>query len=621
MKTQIKNEAQRVVDRDSVTIRFAGDSGDGMQLSGNQFTATSSVFGNDVSTFPDFPAEIRAPAGTVAGVSGFQLQFANRDIFTAGDRADCLIAMNPAALKAALSDAVEGALVILNIDAFTPAALRKAGYDSDPLEDGTLDRFQVHKVPITSATLRALEELDIDHQAAGRCKNFFALGLTYWLFGRPIETTMKWIESKFAGQPVIAEANRKALLAGHVFGENSEIFSVRYEILRAELPPGTYRHISGNEATALGLIAAAQSLGKQLHYASYPITPASDILHALSQQNAFNTITFQAEDEIAAVCSAIGASFAGAIGVTGTSGPGLCLKSEGIGLAVITELPLIVLNIQRGGPSTGLPTKTEQADLLQSFFGRNGESPLPIVAPGSPGDAFQMAYEAVRMAVRAMTPVIFLSDGYIGNGAEPWKIPSAADLPPIKAGHPLNGAETFEPYLRDETTLARAWAVPGTQGLQHRIGGLEKEDITGNVCYDPENHHKMTQIRAEKIARLADIIPDQEVYGPENGDLLILGWGGTFGSIRGAVERLRFEGRSVAHGHIRYLNPFPKNLESLMKRYKRILLPELNMGQLSWILRAKFSVELETLNLVRGIPFKIEEIYEKSISILEGSEK
>lgn len=601
--------------KESITVRFAGDSGDGMQLTGNQFTTTSALFGNDIATFPDFPAEIRAPAGTLAGVSGYQLQFASHDIHTPGDQADCLFAMNPAALKACLGDTDSHGVIVVNIDAFTPQNIKKAGWAANPLEDGTLKNHTVYQVPITTLTFKALEALNLPRKQGERCKNFFALGLAFWIFDHSCESTNNWIDRKFAKAPDIAKANRAALAAGNTYGENVDIFQSRFKVAAAHLAPGVYRQLSGNEAVTYGLVTAAQSARLPLYYASYPITPASDILHTMASLKGFNVTTFQAEDEIAAISAAIGASFAGALAITGTSGPGICLKGEAMGLGIITELPLIIVNVQRGGPSTGLPTKTEQSDLLQAFFGRNGESPLAIVAAQSPSDAFMIAYEAVRLAIRAMAPVIILSDGYIANGAEPWRIVNVDDLPAIDVKFRTD-PEGFQAYKRDPETLARPWAIPGTPGLEHRIGGLEKAEGSGNVSYDQDNHHLMTLHRAEKIARLADFIPLQEVYGDSEGDLLILGWGSTFGSIRTAVERLRTEGLSVSHTHLRYLNPFPRNLGEVLDNFDHILIPEMNMGQLALLIRAKFLKKVDQFNLVKGRPFKVAELYDKAKEVL-----
>lgn len=616
-KEPLRHEAP-VRELERVTIRFAGDSGDGMQLTGGQFTRTTAVYGNDVSTLPDFPAEIRAPAGSLPGVSGFQISFASTDIHTPGDEPDVLVAMNPAALKANLTDLPRGGALIVNEDAFNAQNLRKVGYDSNPLADGSLDPYTVFAIPISTLNARALEGLEMTTKQIDLTKNFFALGLMFWLYERSMEPTLRWIDQKFAARPVIAEANRRALKAGYAFGETTEMFHQRYEVRPATLPPGTYRNITGNEATALGFVTAARLAGREIFYASYPITPASDILHQLSSYKHFGVRTFQAEDEIAAIGSAIGASYGGALGMTGTSGPGMALKSEALNLAVMVELPLVVIDVQRAGPSTGMPTKTEQADLLQAMFGRNSDSPLPIVAPATPAECFDYAIEAWRIAMRYMTPVVFLSDAFLANGAEPWAIPDVADLPNIGVPNHTDPA-TFQPYARDPETLARPWAVPGTPLLEHRIGGLEKQDVTGNVSYDPENHHRMQVLRAAKVAGIADDIPDLQVAGPPEGDLLILGWGSTYGPIRSAVERLQAEGKSVAHAHLRHLNPMPRNTGEVLSRYRRVLVPEVNLGQLLVLVRAKYLVPAEGLNLVRGKPFRISEIEDQANEMLTGA--
>lgn len=601
------------------TVRFAGDSGDGMQLAGTQFTNSSAVFGNDISTLPDFPAEIRAPAGSLAGVSGFQINFSSREVRTPGDQVDALIAMNPAALKANVSDVVSGGLVIVNRDAFTKNDLSKAGYQENPLDNDSLQNWKVIQVPISRINRENLADTGLSAKIVDRCKNFFALGIVYWLFGRPLDTTLNWISQKFGKNPAIADANTRALKAGYHFGETTELFQQRFQVSKAQIPPGKYRAIMGNEALALGLITASVKAGRTLFYGSYPITPASDILHALSRRKNFGVITFQAEDEIAAVTASIGAAFAGAIGVTGTSGPGIALKAEAMGLAVMTELPLVVVNVQRGGPSTGLPTKTEQADLFQALFGRNGECPMAVIAPQSPVDCFDAAIEAVRIATRFMVPVIVLSDGYIGNGAEPWRIPDPDEIPPIdiKVPESGNGSSVFHPYERDEN-LARPWAVPGMPGLEHRIGGLEKADVTGNVCYDPQNHHKMVELRAQKVKNIARILPPTEVQGPEFGDVLVIGWGGTCGSITSACEELREQGRKVANLHLRYLNPLPADLGDIIRRYDQVLVPELNLGQLRMLLRSIYLVDAVGLNKMQGKPFLVSEIVDKVNSMIDG---
>jgi 2-oxoglutarate ferredoxin oxidoreductase subunit alpha len=596
-----------VEDLETVTIRFAGDSGDGMQITGTQFTSTSAIIGNDISTMPDFPAEIRAPAGSLPGVSGFQLNFSSLDIRTPGDEPNVLVAMNPAALKVNLGDLEPGGILVVNTDEFTDGNLKKAGYKGNPLEDGSLSGYRLLEIPITSLTLKALESTSLPFKQQERCKNFYSLGLMYWLYDRPMEPTLQWIEQKFSGKPEIAEANVLALKAGYNYANTTEIFNTHYRVAKAKIKPGKYRNITGNEATAIGFITAAQLAGRPLFYGSYPITPASDILHELSKHKNFGVKTFQAEDEIAAVGASIGAAFAGSIGLTGTSGPGVALKAEAIGLALMTELPLVVINVQRGGPSTGLPTKTEQADLLQALYGRNGEAPVAVVAPATPGECFLMAIEAVRLATRYMAPVFFLSDGYLGNGSEPWEIPSLASLPQMKV-EMRTETEGFLPYLRDERTLSRPWAIPGTPGLEHRIGGLEKANFTGNVSYDPDNHEGMVHLRAEKIQRMQQDIPPLEVLGPSEGRVLVLGWGSTFGAITTAVERLQAEGASVASAHLRYLNPFPSNLGEVLGRFEKVLIPELNLGQLAMLIRARFLVDAIPVTKVKGKPFKVSEL-------------
>ena len=602
---------------ESVVIRFAGDSGDGMQLTGTQFTTTSAVFGNDISTLPDYPAEIRAPAGTLAGVSGFQVNLSQHDILTPGDAPFVLVAMNPAALKASLPDLEIGGIIIVNTDAFTPTNLKKADYESNPLEDGSLKSYEVHEVPLTSLTREALKGLEtLSTKEKDRCQNFFALGMTFWIFDRSLDTSESWIENKFAKKPEIAQANKIALETGFFFGETTEVFRRRFHIRPASLPAGTYRNVTGNEAMALGLVTAAQKIDKPLFYGSYPITPASDILHALAPLRNFDVRTFQAEDEIAAMGSVIGAAFGGALAVTGTSGPGLALKSEAMNLAIMLELPMVIVNVQRGGPSTGLPTKTEQADLLQALYGRNGESPIPVLAPKGPSDCFDIAYEACRLAVRAMTPVLVLSEGYLANSSEPWLIPDPNDIEPIVVKHPEGRSEDdapFFPYLRDEETLGRPWAIPGTPGLEHRIGGLAKAPITGNVSQDPRHHEQMIKLRAEKVARLANAVPEQDVFGPAEGDLLVITWGGTFGAVRTAVTRARKNHNyDVAHAHLRFLNPFPRNMEKILRSYKRILVPELNNGQLAFVLRGTYGLDnIISYPKLHARPFKIGEVYQK----------
>jgi 2-oxoglutarate ferredoxin oxidoreductase subunit alpha len=593
---------------DSVVIRFAGDSGDGMQVTGTQFTNTSAVLGNDVSTMPDFPAEIRAPAGTLAGVSGFQVNFASHDIYTPGDAPQVLVAMNPAALKANLGDLEPGGTIIANRDEFTANNLRRAGYDSNPLENDSLRGYRVISVPISTLNRNAQADLEgLSNKDKDRCKNFFALGLTFWMYDRTLDNTLAWLKQRYGRRPEVVEANTRALKAGYHYGETTEDFRTRYRVPKATLPPGVYRKITGNEATALAFVTAARRAGKTLFYGSYPITPASGILEDLAALKHFDVRSFQAEDEIAAIGAAIGAAFGGAFAVTATSGPGICLKSEAMNLAIVLELPLVIADIQRGGPSTGLPTKTEQSDLLQVFFGRNGESPIPVVAACSPADCFTMALEAFRLAVRAMTPVVFLSDGYLANSAEPWRIPNPEEIAPIEVHHRTD-PEGFLPYLRDEFTLSRPWALPGTPGLEHRIGGLGKQDVTGNVSYSPEDHEQIVKIRAEKVARLANSIPEQAVFGPEQGELLVVGWGGTYGAIRQAVAIAQAQGKPVAHAQIRYLNPFPRNLGDLLSRYETVLVPELNLGQLSLLLNGRFPVRVIPMNKVQGRPFTVREI-------------
>jgi 2-oxoglutarate/2-oxoacid ferredoxin oxidoreductase subunit alpha len=599
---------------ESVIIRFAGDSGDGMQLTGTQFTDASAAHGNDVSTFPDFPAEIRAPAGTLAGVSGFQVNLSSQDILTPGDAPQVLVAMNPAALAANLSDLEPGGTLIVNTDNFNKQNLKKAYYENNPLEDDTLKGYVVHKIAITALNRKALENIEgLSSKEIDRCQNFFALGLAFWMYDRTMDTTKAWIEQKFGKKPAIAEANRKALEAGYFYGETVEAFQTRYRIRRAKLAPGTYRKITGNEAIALGLVTAAQKAGKPLFYGGYPITPASDILHNLASMKQFDVRTFQAEDEIAAMGSIIGAAFGGAFAVTASSGPGIALKSEAMNLALVLELPLVIINVQRGGPSTGMPTKVEQSDLLQVLFGRNGESPIPIIAPSTPSDCFDAAIEAFRFAVRAMSPVIILSDGYLANSSEPWNIPDPDKIPPIVVEHPVaKDGEAFMPYRRDIVTLGRPWATPGTPGLEHRIGGLSKAPITGNVSYDPEHHWAMVNDRKEKVERLQEMIPPQPVFGPKYGPLLVVSWGSTFGAARSAVERAQDAGLKVAHTHLRHLNPLPRDLENILDRYQTILVPELNLGQLAHYLRGTFGMNnIVSFPKVKGRPFTINEIYRR----------
>ena len=599
---------------DRVVIRFAGDSGDGMQLTGDRFTSETAAFGNDLSTLPNFPAEIRAPAGTLPGVSSFQLHFADHDILTPGDAPHVLVAMNPAALKANVPDLPKGATVIVDTADFTARALKKVGYDASPLEDGSLDAYHVHPLDLSGMTAEALKEFDLTRKDAGRSKNMFALGLLSWLYGRSIEGTVTFLETKFASKPTIRDANITALRAGWNYGETTEDFAVRYEIKPAPLPAGTYRNITGNVALAYGLIAASQQSGLPLFLGAYPITPASDVLHELAKHKHFGVRTFQAEDEIAGVGAALGAAFGGALGVTTTSGPGVSLKSEAIGLAVSLELPLIVCDIQRGGPSTGLPTKTEQADLLQAMYGRNSEAPVPVVAPASPGDCFDAAIEAVRIAVTYRTPVFLLSDGYLANGSEPWRIPTVSDLPVIDPAfatmpnHQNGGDPEFWPYLRNPETLARPWAIPGTPGLEHRIGGIEKADGTGNISYDPDNHDLMVRLRQAKIDGIAGV-PDLEVDDPSgSARTLVIGWGSTYGPIGAAVRRIRTAGHHVAQAHLRHLNPLPANTGEVLRSYDHVLCPEMNSGQLRMLLRARYLVDVLGYNKVRGLPFKAEEL-------------
>jgi 2-oxoglutarate/2-oxoacid ferredoxin oxidoreductase subunit alpha len=595
---------------EKAVIRFCGDSGDGIQITGNQFTNTVALYGNDLATFPDYPAEIRAPAGTLPGVSGFQVHFSSNDVYTPGDAVDALVAMNPAALKMNLADLKKNGILIVNLDSFKETDLRKAQMTVSPLDDHSLDGYRVFSVELQRLTRAALKDLGLDAKSMDRCKNFFALGMCYWLYNRPMDSTIRWISDKFKSKQQLVEANRLALQAGYSYCEATEAFQISYEIPPAKLSPGVYRNISGNTALALGFVAASQKSGLPLFLGSYPITPASDILHELSQYKDFGVITFQAEDEIAAITSAIGAAYAGALGITTTSGPGMALKTESLGLATMVELPLVICDIQRGGPSTGLPTKTEQADLLQAMFGRNSEAPIPVIAPATPGDCFWMALEASRIAVKHMLPVIVLSDGYLANGAEPWKIPMASDLPDIPVKFETNPVD-FRPYRRDPETLSRPWALPGTPGLEHRIGGLEKEDVTGNVSYDPLNHEHMVRLRAEKVALIANDIPDAVVEGDQSGELLIVGWGSTQGSITAAVKAQRAMGRSIGHLHLRYLNPLPKNVGEILTRYKHVLVPEMNMGQLVMILRSKFLIDAHGYNKIQGKPFKQAEIEAK----------
>jgi 2-oxoglutarate/2-oxoacid ferredoxin oxidoreductase subunit alpha len=614
---------KQVQELDHVIIRFAGDSGDGMQLTGDRFTQETAVFGNDLSTLPNFPAEIRAPAGTLPGVSSFQLHFADHDILTPGDAPDVLVAMNPAALMANLKDLPRGADLIVNTDEFTKRNLAKVGYDKNPLEDGSLDQYSVHPVPLTSLTVKSLEELDITRKDAERAKNMFALGLLSWLYGRPAEGTLSFLEAKFGKKPEIYKANVTAFQAGLNYGETTEDFSVRYEVKPAPIAAGKYRNITGNLALSYGLIAAAQLARLPLFLGSYPITPASDILHELSKHKKFGVRTFQAEDEISAASAALGASFGGSLAVTTTSGPGMLLKAETVNLAVSVELPLVVVDVQRAGPSTGMPTKTEQTDLLMALYGRNGESPVPVVAAASPSDCFFAAIEAARIAITYRTPVILLSDGYLGNGSEPWRIPDVSELPDLSASFALATAADqpehgdFRPFTRDPQTLARPWAIPGTPGLEHRIGGIEKADGSGNISYDPDNHDLMVRTRAAKIEGIANSIPPLEVDDPTgHARLLVLGWGSTYGSIGAAVRRARRAGHDVAQAHLRHMNPFPANLGEVLRRYDKVLVPEINLGQLALLLRGKYLVDVISYNRVRGLPFRAAELAEAIEEVL-----
>jgi 2-oxoglutarate ferredoxin oxidoreductase subunit alpha len=599
--------AKPVEQLESVVIRFAGDSGDGMQLTGGRFTSETALSGNDLATLPDFPAEIRAPAGSLPGVSGFQLHFADHDILTPGDRPDVLVAMNPAALKTNLGDLPKGGTLIVDTDAFTERNLKKAGYETNPIEDGSLADYQVHAVQLTSMTVGALKDIEgVTAREAERAKNMFALGLMSWLYGRSTETTIDFLQKKFARRPEIAAANVKAFNTGYAFGETSEAFAVQYEVKPAQLPPGLYRQITGNMALSWGLLAASRLSQLPLFLGAYPITPASSILEELAKHKAFGVRTFQAEDEIAAAGAALGAAFGGSLGVTTSAGPGVVLKSETVGLAIALELPLVIIDVQRAGPSTGMPTKPEQGDLLMVLFGRNSESPVPVIAPSSPGDCFYASIEAVRVAVTYRTPVYLLSDAYLANGAEPWLIPDVEALPRIDAAFAEADGEPFQAYKRDPETLARPWAVPGTPGLEHRIGGLEKANVTGNISYDPENHDLMTQLRAQKVAGVK--VPDVEVDHQEGADVLVLSWGGTYGPVHAGVRRVRSQGRAVAHAHLRWLNPFPANLGDVLKSYDKVLVPEMNLGQLLQLVRARYLVDAVGYNRVTGKPFRAGEI-------------
>ena len=598
---------------DDAVIRFAGDSGDGMQLTGGRFTETTAVLGNDLSTLPDFPAEIRAPAGSIAGVSAFQIHFSSKDIHTPGDKPDVLVAMNPAALKVHQSELVPGGTMIVNTDSFSKKNLTFAGYDASPIEDGTLDDyFTVIPIEMNKLVTAACEGLDMSPKFVARTKNFFALGVLYYMYDRPLEATEKWLEKKFAGKDVIIEANKRAMHTGYNYAHTTELFTTRFKVEKASLPEGTYRNINGNYATSLGLLAASERSGLKLFFGGYPITPASDILHTLAAWKNFGVQTFQAEDEIAGISSILGAAYTGSLAVTATSGPGIALKSEAMGLAVMTELPMVIINVQRGGPSTGLPTKTEQSDLNQALYCRNGEAPIPLIAASTPGDCFYAAYEASRIAIKYMTPVVLLTDGYLANGSEPWMIPDVQNLEPIdvKFESELKDGEEYLPYNRDKETLSRPWAIPGVPGFEHRVGGLEKAENTGHVSYDPDNHHRMVELRQEKVNRIQNDIIQTEVYGDENGDVLILSWGGTFGSCRSAVESLRDNGKSVSHVHLRWISPLPKDLGEIIIKFKNVLVPEINMGQLIKIIRSEYLVDAKGLNQVNGRPISTTNIIE-----------
>ncbi len=606
---------KNIEELDDVTIRFAGDSGDGMQLTGNQFSDNTALFGNDLTTLPDFPAEIRAPAGSLAGVSSFQMQFSSNDIHTPGDDLDVLVAMNPAAFKVHLCDLKGNGMLIVNTANYSPKNLKLAGYEENPLEDkNILDEYRLIKVDMSEMVSKALEDMDLDAKSKARCTNMFALGLLYWIYERDMNTTIDFLKKKFKKKPDIVEANKRALKAGFYFGDTIEAIKTTYKINRAKFKEGTYRNIMGNPALSMGLLAASDKSSTELFFGGYPITPASDILHFLSNYKNLGVKTFQAEDEIAGICSTLGASFTGSLGITASSGPGIALKGEAMGLAIMTELPVVIINIQRGGPSTGLPTKTEQSDLNQAVFGRNGEAPLVVLAPKSPGDCFYMAFEACRIALEYMMPVMLLSDGYLANGSEPWKIPDFSKMPKINTKKTVHSDESFMPYARDQK-LSRPWAIPGTKDLEHRIGGLETEELTGNVNYDPINHEKMVNIRNQKVEVVADEIPELIPYGDETGDILVLGWGSTYGAIRSAVERARLEKKSVSHIQLQYINPLPKNLGDLLLKYKKVIIPELNLGQLNHIIRAKFLVDTIALNKVQGKPFTINEIYNKILEV------
>ena len=603
-------------ERESVVIRFAGDSGDGMQLTGTRFTSESVLAGNDVGTLPDFPAEIRAPTGTLYGVSAFQINFSNKNVYTPGDDLDALVCMNPAALKTNIADLQQNGILIVDPAEFSTANLRKAEYEANPLEDNSLDKYQVYKVEVTKMTTLALKDIGLPNRSVMRSRNFFALGVVSWLFNRPIEPTLEWIQQRFGKTPVVAEANTLAIKGGYNLGENTDMFASSYEIKPAEIEPGTYRNITGNSATALGFVIAAQKAGLPLFLGSYPITPASDVLHELAGYKNYNVYTFQAEDEIAGVGAALGAAFGGALAITTTSGPGMNLKGETVGLAATVELPMVITNIQRAGPSTGMPTKPEQTDLLQAIYGRHGESPLPVIAASTPSDCFHAAFEAARIAMKYMTPVILLTDGFLANASEPWLLPSVDDLPNIPVEFRTD-PQGFFPYLRDEETLARPWVKPGTPGLEHRIGGIEKDYLTGNISYAPANHEQMVRVRHKKVANITQEIPPTQVTGPERGKLLVLGWGSTYGAIAAAVEAAQAQGHAVAHAHLRYLNPLPADLGDVLSRYEKVLVPEMNMGQLLKLIRAEYLVDAVGLNKIQGRPFKVSEVATRIARMLE----
>ena len=603
-------------ERESVVIRFAGDSGDGMQLTGTRFTSESVLAGNDVGTLPDFPAEIRAPTGTLYGVSAFQINFSNKNVYTPGDDLDALVCMNPAALKTNLADLKQNGILIVDPSEFSSANLRKAEYEANPLEDNSLDKYQVYQVEVTKMTTLALKDTGLPNRSVMRSRNFFALGVVSWLYNRPIEPTLEWIQQRFGKNKAVAEANTLAIKGGYNLGENTDMFASSYEIKPAQIDPGTYRNITGNSATALGFVVAAQKAGLPLFLGSYPITPASDVLHELAEYKNYNVTTFQAEDEIAGVGSALGAAFGGALAITTTSGPGMNLKAETLGLAASVELPMVVTNIQRAGPSTGMPTKPEQTDLLQALYGRHGETPLPVIAASTPADCFYAAFEAARIAIKYMTPVILLTDGFLANASEPWLLPSVADLQDIEVEFRTD-PEGFFPYLRDEQTLARPWVKPGTPGLEHRIGGIEKDYLTGNISYAPANHEQMVRVRHQKVTRITQEIPPTKVHGPERGKLLVLGWGSTYGAIAAAVEDAQAQGHTVAHAHLRHLNPLPADLGDVLSRYDRVLVPEMNMGQLLKLVRAEYLIDAIGLNKIQGRPFKVSEVATRIARLLE----